>query len=109
MIKATELRIGNLLEARIKKYNNSEHISITASGLMDIFSNGEKSFTEYNPIILTEDWLIGLKLPIEFGIGKDIGGIFYWINGAKKYLKYVHQLQNLYFALTGEELTRVDG
>lgn len=30
--------------------------------------------------------------------------LFCWVNGTKKPIKYVHQLQNLYFALTQKEL-----
>lgn len=71
-----------------------------------------------NPIPLTEDWLI------KFGANKyseyfELGHTewykeedyfkpksYYFADGFKDgfKLKYVHQLQNLYFALTGEEL-----
>ena len=72
--------------------------------------------SRHEPIPLTEEWLI--KLGIEFKDKKHL----YWVKGAfnlelteegdvyfevySHYIdvKYVHQLQNLYFALTGEEL-----
>jgi hypothetical protein len=39
-------------------------------------------------------------------INLDADENFYTVlNGVKLILKHVHQLQNLYFALTGEELT----
>lgn len=74
------------------------------------------SFNEIEPIELTEYWLI------KFGFEKTIGGrtktIWFSIDSLRiliekgKFipigkgidLKSVHQLQNLYFALTGEEL-----
>ena len=71
----------------------------------------------YKPIPLTEEWLL------KFGFEKQ-SRRFYVLNnwvveyreGTKLFnfvaeepidiiVKYVHQLQNLYFALTGEELT----
>ena len=74
---------------------------------------------KYEPIPLTEEWLIekmkfhkqnnqiysiGLKLFISWwntnSIEIDINGEVLEIN-----CKYVHELQNIYFALTGEELT----
>ena len=57
----------------------------------------------FRPIPLTEDWL--LKFEDIFWITKDINGFFYWFNGEKKYIKFVHSLQNIYFALTQKELT----
>jgi hypothetical protein len=46
-----------------------------------------------NPI--THDWMIELK---------NLGAGFFYRNGYFN-IKYVHQIQNLYFALTNEELT----
>jgi hypothetical protein len=79
------------------------------------FSNG------YNPcsIPLTEEWLVkfGFKLPAYSWIGDKFHLSEWdryplnWCVAMNKNnaivvskLKYVHQLQNLYFALTGEEL-----
>jgi hypothetical protein len=81
-----------------------------------------ESFIWVQPIPLTEEWLL------KFGFAKTENGwlaldicndwsYLYWERLAglelsvNKYqitmphIKYVHQLQNLYFALTGEELT----
>lgn len=91
--------------------------------------------SQYEPILLTEDWLekLGLikrnqteELPEELqqpDIDED-GDIWYtWVKGVfnleiqsngeiwfelyshYKHIKWVHELQNLYFALTEEELT----
>ena len=114
-MKATELRIGNwyLWEAEGKKYP----YQIEAR---DLDSNYIQNF---DPVPLTEEWLV------KFGFEMHRGGVSYDKNKLSIYLgdtilsgpngrtyfnswaileyspKYVHQLQNLYFALTGEELT----
>ena len=75
------------------------------------------------PIPLTEEWLVKFGFKIEgktwgnTNYSKDFSGI--WLqdrgelykctisNGNKHIeIRYVHQLQNLYFALTGEELNQ---
>ena len=93
----------------------------------------EKGQSEYRPIPLTEEWLLKfgfvqssnnlgntfhilkkdgviVMLTIEHWTNTDINSKYhnhwhceYLLNGHK--LQYLHQLQNLYFALTGEELT----
>ena len=128
-LSASELRIGNLIllfSKRICKVIKIEGKSFTvkADDISDVsvfpnMSNGVE------PIPLTEEWLIkfGFELyenagiyglyreifpPVSgFEITADSEGYWYWPSGmfnATK-IKYVHQLQNLYFALTGEELT----
>jgi len=91
-------------------------------GYIECSGSGVKSSEPYQPIQLTEEWLLkfgfellcrkspdGYKDTI-FSMQKpywtlmqlDKGwGVQFW-QGNK--LEYVHQLQNLYFALTGEEL-----
>lgn len=90
----------------------------------DIYEVWEETFSEmsyerdikWDPIILTEEWLI------KFGFSKDgeyyskgyfhyheCGNIFIGndhVSGGNvdANIKYVHQLQNLYFALKGIEL-----
>jgi hypothetical protein len=75
-----------------------------------------ETFSDFEPIPLTEEWL--LKFGFEWknhGLHKDnwvirqFGGDWTIFLSNEKYnfdikLCYVHQLQNLYFALTGEEL-----
>jgi len=120
-MKATELRIGNQIMFTIKFDKQPEDIiSITAND----FTLCMKYPDNYKPIPLTEEWL--LKFGFEkqghvkfigeaydrFVLGKN--GIYsvneiayiYEVNDHDLCeLKYVHQLQNLYFSLTGEELT----
>lgn len=75
---------------------------------------------ELHPIPLTEEWLVrfGLDLTTWFCEGsylvvkdEEFGWCMKVRNASQTreiefgYFRYVHQLQNLYFALTGEELT----
>lgn len=106
-MKATELRIGNLVNYRIvdelsKRKDYFEASVITAEDIRILSIRGEKD-KDYRPIELTEDWL--LKLGFEKEITNN--GTIYYENeniSIEGELKHVHQLQNLYFALTGEEL-----
>ncbi len=78
---------------------------------------------DFEPIPLTEEWLVKLGFEetyksqhtqrfdlisnTKFGYNKNLKtDIYYirWIGEDFIHIKYVHQLQNLYFALTGEEL-----
>jgi len=75
-------------------------------------------FELINPIPLTEDWLrrFGFKesnLALLGFNGIELlrrdGGYLYWNSiPSDRVIKYVHQLQNLYFALTEEVLNTVD-
>ncbi len=111
-MKAKELRLGNYVNIGLRNSDlRTDYDILTASGLLDLSCNGYKSSFIYKPIPLTEEWLIKL------GYTKNrtyfnIAGHKVWMcndiflcdkNGVV--LKYVHQLQNLYFALTNEELT----
>lgn len=121
----TELRIGNWVNfSRIPTQIEGISRRIRPDcGYFEIvgISNPQKGI-HITPIPLTEDWLIN------FGFKKSIQGTAFFRNlkvynhlfepyivnhkgwhlslRAKKVakLEYVHQLQNLYFAITGEEL-----
>jgi len=107
-MKANELRIGNL----IYNVDRREPVEVTASILQDltIWNSG----VIYAPIPLTEEWLdkFGFvknnhRYSINNFVIANYGGV--WgvdiSDDLGTNLKHVHQLQNLYFALTGEELT----
>lgn len=114
-MKANELRIGNIVLFKAKQdvvseISNAGHILCEIGG----FGNLDKGYIE--PIPLTEEWLVkfgfkqdmdGWKLKDESYI-YDEGFLHTDIGDAYRVsivpIKYVHQLQNLYFALTGEEL-----
>lgn len=113
VLLANELRIGNLL------HNDNVIVKIDARSVFDIWD--DKGIKNYKPIPLTEEFL--LKFGFEKSNRLDLGELkpcyailslaimirhnsFFidWIGGNTE-LKYVHQLQNIYFALTGDELT----
>jgi hypothetical protein len=125
-MKANELRIGNLF---ILPNGDIGKISYHEIRLMVVAI--EKP--DYQPIPLTEEWLLKfgfvqssnnlgntfhilkkdgviVMFTIEHWTNTDINSKYhnhwhceYLLNGHK--LQYLHQLQNIYFALTGEELT----
>lgn len=108
-MKATGVMIGNYLK------NEGVIVKIDARSIFDMFNDNQK----YEPIPLTKYWLTKL--------GFDRKGSSFWYKGYDYTIdtsggifivhsdyvsvaygievKYVHQLQNLFFALTGEELT----
>lgn len=109
-MKANEIRIGNLIV---------ESLSFGSDKVIKVDSNiFNRRIDEFIPIPLTEEWLL------KFGFKKNLNSndIIYYILAGECLLeynlthnfadidlfidiKYVHQLQNLYFALTNEELT----
>lgn len=105
-MKASELRINNTV------LNNGDVFTIQHGYEID------DAIHEYEPIHITEEWLLKLGfetgmlntwsiIPIDtyaiISLGKKADG-FYMTNLPIK-VNHVHQLQNLYFAITGEELT----
>jgi hypothetical protein len=83
---------------------------------------GIEHFDEFEGIPLTEEWLLKFGFDFYQNIGArkfmNFGNLIIETNAHKDIpvyyteqreliciIKYVHQLQNLYFALTGEELT----
>ena len=114
MIKANELRVGNLINIKNKAtgYEYKEEY-ITPSSIMDLHSNGDNSSFIYSPIEITEDLLVRLGFDslgdYGYGIGKfhivkRVGKWGFPIGSEIRFLKYIHEVQNLYFALTSEEL-----
>ena len=132
--QATQLRVGNLF--RFISTDSIEQVAdIRTAGIKTPTINNVL-ITDIEPIPLNEDWLVrfGFEKDINtswFRIGYfaemedvsnrmiigyntvsnrlgcyqegDANGIF-----AQKTFQYVHQLQNLIFALTGTELTLTD-
>jgi hypothetical protein len=120
-MKANELRIGNYVQ--LEGLKKPIQVSI-----IDTTETSTK--TKAKPIPVTEEWLLKFDMVLTDGFSNsrklylnnyenDISKITYshkegllrLSNGDTKgtllipHIKYVHQLQNLYFALTGEELT----
>ena len=113
MIQANELRVGNLLN-----YQTAEGdvvIDTIDFHAIQWATEDPKGFNLiHTPIPLTEKWLI--KLGFDSLYISDNGITFRfekigsdWIchidDSIILKIQYVHTLQNLYFALTGQELT----
>ena len=109
-MKASELRIGNWLQrldGSLLQVNEHD-FKILANGLPDNLHP--------KPITLTEEWLLKfgfenqgrwfaiMNYPIELYVSPD-KMVYIGDELSIGYIEYVHQLQNLYFALTNEELT----
>ena len=109
-MKGKELRIGNYVQA--DGYYPYADIDGIEKEMVRI---GTDSFTyeAIEPIKLTEEWFLRLGFVDGQKNGLKLIRIneFYYMCYVKESrgldidLKYVHQLQNLYFALTGEELS----
>ncbi len=101
-MEARELRIGNLLMGR----NENVNFEVTLEDLQHV-GDGSKC----KPIPLTEEWLLKFGF-LNFGnrwsnnqLSLDIiQSNGYYMANVTQEIKYVHQLQNLYFVLTYEEL-----
>lgn len=125
-----ELRIGNLIDLgnRIAKIVEIGHLSCVVVDLEETQDTIE-DYERVKPIPLTEEWLVRFGFDFR-GVNSTMGYtstqcvfnsflIFYNTHSGMGYttvgedefcyhntkIKYVHQLQNLYFALTGNELT----
>lgn len=119
MIKSTELRIGNKILKRVNGTLVEENVlPNTILEIYQIEQVGGNVGAIYKPIKLTEEWLQelgGVLQPwgwvfdnILLRSNKPINGKSFWVeigNGVRAKVEYVHQLQNLFFSLTGKELT----
>ena len=112
MIKANELRIGNV--ANLNWDGDIRQVTLENVGSEYFSIDGfDESFTyvDLYPIPLTPeilekiDWNGYVKLNIGswFKID-DVGHLYYRSDYTGRNVDSLHQLQNLYFALTGEEL-----
>ena len=122
---AKELRIGNWIldhEADPKKtiYYQVEEIQRLSNNkalnqtLGVTYRKGSCWTCDVEPIPLTEEWLVKFGFDnlgaYGWGIGyfhirfRNIHKFYFLLENRLVRIKYVHQLQNLYFALTNEEL-----
>ena len=109
-MKASELRLGNFI------YDTKGTVNtVTIEALQYVLANEER--LQAKPIPLTEQWLVRLGFEkrkhqtygISYGLKAiaivvSASGTFINLDYIDAPLDYVHQLQNLTFALTGEEL-----
>jgi hypothetical protein len=120
-MKAKELRVGNL----IRWISTGEIQSVkdidTANRKYELINN--VNISDVAGIELTEEWLLNFGFEFEEGVfykgridAENLMGDEYNLriridneNSAfLNYVPYIHTLQNLYFALEGEELTLSD-
>lgn len=119
-MEAKELRIGNYFQDYEGIVFNVHGISIGEVENTVWYANEFGFYLdegEYRPVVLTEEWLrkLGFKelkdtdidtwWKLGWIINKDADGKWFTVKGDKVILDYVHELQNLYFAITKKELT----
>jgi len=114
-MEAKDLRIGNLIMTR-REVVTVDFLNPVSIGWGEgNFGSSDSRLAKFEPILLTESWLIdfGLEKMKESEYTQDsyyFGKYHLWLTSGvilfsdKDIIQYVHQLQNLYFALTGEEL-----
>ena len=119
-MKASDLRIGNFVnnKGRLDIVTCLEHV--TFEDITNVRGQYYEVFIP-EPTPLTEEWLLRFGFDHHYDLGKrkfmNIKTLTIETNSSENfpvyyttqkiiicYIKYVHQLQNLYFALTGEEL-----
>ena len=118
-MKVNELRLGNWVDLICDGHRDEPD---TFQWLLEDYEYYEDNMFNILPITLTEEWLLkfgfknkeekwfdisigrekilGINLfnkKVVIGFGVDLVGTF-------SHIKHVHQLQNLYFALTNKEL-----
>lgn len=113
MIQSNELRIGNIF---LEKFSQTEIKVLEISAEKIIFEGDFDNNWQAQPIPLTEEWLLkfgfnwknhGLrKGNLVIRLCGNVWSIFLSneTNPFDIEIKSVHQLQNLYFALTNQEL-----
>lgn len=123
-MKSTELRIGNFVYYSQSPENDMpyEILHIIPSDIRDLLISGDDVKERYKPIPLTEQWfekfggkktennfyrLRSLTNDFDFIKLALMDGDFYWWCDqviVSHSISYVHELQNLFFALTKQEL-----
>ena len=113
---AQELRIGNLVLDEHREIIVVSQIFSYNEGHIRCADDNAHDFEEITPIPLTEEWLLkfgffrkGLcfcKYCFDIELQMDSWNFSLSDSNYAFEMKYVHQLQNLYYALTGKELTQ---
>jgi hypothetical protein len=118
-MRASELRVGNWINHAAEFAANTNNIQATAEDIVKVKDNP----SHYLDIPLTEEWLLKfgfthhaeypghtymrtekLTLSVDQDSDDDIIQVHYIDKSTYIQIKYVHQLQNLYFNLTGMNL-----
>jgi hypothetical protein len=114
-MEATELRLGNW----VNNVHTGEPYQINIEKMIRLLEHFKENVVYVKPIPLTEEWLLKFGFEtqltsLNFGfivfelnavaISLDKDGFYFMHNEEYQNIYYVHQLQNLYFALTNKEL-----
>jgi hypothetical protein len=123
MLQSKDLRIGNY----IMQGGKITCVEKLSRSIDDWDRTNGKRTQDCHAIPLTEEWLLNFGFEClqvdnfshrnSFQLDSNLGfviwgrietGLFLYIDGNEggEVIKYVHQLQNLYFALTGKELLK---
>lgn len=114
-IKPAELRIGNLVYLELGLPVLNVH-AMKGQDIAD-YSNGRITIGAVKPIPISAEWLANFEFELfpwgwvkkssqDFGVRLHVRGFHYDVSGNYPVqLHSIHQLQNLYFALTCEELS----
>lgn len=111
-MKSTELRIGNLIQSAHGSIVIVETISPMTVGMIP---SNSAAYDCISPIPLTEEWLARFGFEYERSLSLymfehmgfkegDLNTLLLFYGEGTVNCQYVHQLQNIVFALTGEEL-----
>ena len=112
-MQLNEIRIGNYFEINTVGQPCPDRLESGLYQWDNWYDYYEFGFNEniFKPIPLTEEWLERFGFHNNYRMEWWKGEILYDSGFVSKevpahgtYVKHVHQLQNLYFALTGEEL-----
>ena len=114
MINANELRIGNYVSDNFASdsfFAQVKKLDFTRCH----YGNFHSCYSDLKPIPITEEWLTKKFIFKQIDkytfvlngifIHKRLSGFIFNIGKRKIKLNSIHQLQNLYFALTQKELT----
>ena len=109
MMKSNEIRVGNfILFSGVETKVIPQDFATQCRGI-----NSSK-MPNFEPIKLSKEWLIKFGFNYTTGFGEstyykngisiEVIGLSLQLPDYDIHIEYVHQLQNLYFALCGEEL-----
>lgn len=115
MIDTKDIRMGNLVLDKHGKPSRVSEIAKTGIKVEGGPGTYRQYAGEFSPININAEWLIKLGLKMGgpninatnfsidgFGVSYHYDDSGYYSHNAK--LSFVHQIQNLYYALTGKEL-----
>lgn len=116
-MKVNELRVCNCIEdwTDVKNGPIQRQIDLDDFAMMANYERSENHPLPFKPIPLTEEWLLKMGFKsnpyndtyylnnVIINCDKTRGFTDLWIDDFP-HIKFVHQMQNFYFTITGEEL-----